>query len=66
MRKRLSKAQEAQVWQLRCQGHTYASIASLLGIGPNLTPVVRRLRRQPPQPCRSFPNRLMLPRYIHP
>jgi DNA-binding CsgD family transcriptional regulator len=47
-RGRVSVTKEDRIWQLRCQGYDYDSIARIVNISPNLTPILRRVRRRPP------------------
>lgn len=49
MRNRISIVKEDRIWQLRCQGYCYESIASIVNCSPiSLTRAIRRVRRRPP------------------
>ena len=47
MRNRISVTKENRIWEMRCQGYTYAQISEALGTSPHLTRVLRRIRRRP-------------------
>ena len=46
---RVSLAKEDRIWSLRTQGYDYDTIARIVNISPNLTPILRRVRRRPPE-----------------
>jgi hypothetical protein len=47
MRNRISVTKENRIWEMRCQGYSYAQISEALGTSPYLTRVLRRIRRRP-------------------
>ena len=47
MRKRISVRKEDRIWDLRCQGYDYESIARIVNTSASLTGVIRRVRRRP-------------------
>lgn len=49
MRRRISIRKEDRIWNLRCQGYTYDTIARITNVRPSsVTEVLRRVRRRPP------------------
>lgn len=46
-RSRISIRKEDRIWQLRCQGYDYDSIARIVNTSASLTGVIRRVRRRP-------------------
>lgn len=46
-RARISIYREDRIWDLRCQGYDYDSIARIVNVSPSLTGVIRRIRRRP-------------------
>lgn len=46
-RTRISVLKEDRIWQLRCQGYDYESIARIVNTSSSLTGVIRRVRRRP-------------------
>lgn len=44
---RISIYREDRIWDLRCQGYDYDSIARIVNVSPSLTGVLRRVRRRP-------------------
>lgn len=59
MRRRISLQQEDRLWSLRCQGHTYASIARLTGVpmGSLHKALKRARRRHLPSDHPAYPQR---------
>lgn len=47
-RTRISIAKEDRIWDLRCQGYCYESIARIVNTSPGFTAVLRRIRNRPP------------------
>lgn len=45
---RISLVKEDRIWNLREQGYCYETIARIVNCNPNLTHVIRRIRRRPP------------------
>lgn len=49
IRGRVSIAQEDRIWNLRCQGYDYDSIARITNIAPGSPcKIIKRVRRRPP------------------
>jgi Mor family transcriptional regulator len=49
MRTRISIVKEDRIWNLRCQGYRYDSIAQIVNCKPvSITQVIRRVRNRPP------------------
>jgi hypothetical protein len=49
MRTRISIVKEDRIWNLRCQGYRYDSIAQIVNCNPvSITQVIRRVRNRPP------------------
>lgn len=49
MRTRISIVKEDRIWNLRCQGYCYDSIAQIVNCKPvSITQVIRRVRNRPP------------------
>ena len=49
MRTRISIVKEDRIWDLRCQGYCYDSIAQIVNCNPvSITQVIRRVRNRPP------------------
>ena len=49
MRTRISIVKEDRIWNLRCQGYCYVSIAQIVNCNPvSITQVIRRVRNRPP------------------